>query len=467
METATNPVHLYFDMPGFLYSNEKTLLCSGFLNDGFAFKTVSLYAQGQLIGTSKALPHYTAKNNGQTAANGFLIAGQLLNIKAYTAINFSLIFSGVAKTVEYKIGCAVVRLDKSLIQKKTDNPNTVLVCMPVFNPSMHLFKQQLNSILQQSYIEKQGNSIEIIIQDDASEPEIFEAVHHYVSDIPNVYLFRNENNLGFYNNIELMLHKVGYSFKYIAFSDQDDIWDRYKIEKQIETLERTKADLVYSDLKIVDNTLKMIQATFWVNRSNHLKNYHALCVNNVATGCTMLFKYKLLQHILPFPQKAGKVYHDHWVCAFTQNTRLHKVVYIDEPLVQYIQHSSNVTGFRGFIRLPVKERILSLLSLIIISLKICLKKDICDLNDFIVQNQKVYCTNLQRLKLFYLKLGYVELNKFNTKGTDVKLLFQLLFLSFKTIFQKIYLNRFEVALYTSIVVMFALKVRYFFKRDNG
>jgi len=369
-------IHLYFDLPRVLYSNEKIILCAGYISESQNIDLIELIANDRVIGTCKAIPHFDKK----LQKNGFLIKSNLKNIKAYEGIEFSL--------------------------RTTSNTN--------------------------------------------------------VNSIPEVVLLKNEKNLGFYNNFESLLYQVGPSFKYICFCDQDDIWDQQKLEKQITLLENKKSDLIYSDLRIVDENRNVVSDTFWFKRSNHLSDFHALSLNNVATGSTILFRSNILKHVLPFPQYIPKIYHDHWACAITKKRG--EVSYLDEALVDYVQHDFNVTGFSEFKRLSVFQRGLSFFALINICRKIAFNKNISDLFSFIKENQKVYFTNFQKLKLMYFHLDYITFKKINAKRTDLKILCQLLRLSIISPIKNYFFNRTEVALYTSIFVHYALKTRYLFRK---
>jgi len=465
MQTTKNPVQLYFEMPKYFYSKQKLLLCCGYSQ--FEFEQVQLWANNQLVAESKAIPHYLA-NDGKTLNRAFAITGYLKQIDEHKKILFSLHFKTTSGNIEYEISTADIKIPIKKVDAQ--KPSSIAIALPTYQPNLALFKQQINSILAQNYVTQQTKppkqSIEIIIQDDDSDEETIQQIKQFIQQIENIHFFQNEKNVGFYNNIESLLYRIGKGFSYIAFSDQDDIWDSQKLEKQVDQLLKNKADLVYSDLEIVNEKLQQLQPSFWVNRSNHIYDYHALCINNVATGSTMLFKNELLSTLLPFPQQTGKVYHDHWIAAFLKNKH-YRVHYINESLVQYIQHGDNVTGFKPFKKLNLAQRALSLFSLIFIFGKIIFKKDLTDLSEFITLHQKVYFTNVQRLKIFYVHLEDLNLLNYNSIKTNIILLFRLFFLSFKTIFKPLYLNRFEVSMYSAIIVMFALQLRHFFNKKNG
>jgi len=56
MQANNSPVQLYFEMPQYLYSQQKLLLCCGYSQ--FEFEQIQLWANEQLVGESKAIPRY-------------------------------------------------------------------------------------------------------------------------------------------------------------------------------------------------------------------------------------------------------------------------------------------------------------------------------------------------------------------------------------------------------------------------
>jgi hypothetical protein len=86
----------------------------------------------------------------------------------------------------------------------------------------------------------------------------------------------------------------------------------------------------------------MLPQTYWTNRQNNYKNLGSLVLSNTITGAASLFRHELLNSVLPFPQRVGNLFHDHWIAciALAQG----KIAYVDRPLYEYTQHSDNVIG---------------------------------------------------------------------------------------------------------------------------
>jgi glycosyltransferase involved in cell wall biosynthesis len=106
-------------------------------------------------------------------------------------------------------------MDQSDIKK-------VSVVMCTYNGEKYL-KEQIDSILDQTY-----PIYEIIIQDDCSTDNTWNILEDYALKNSVFRLFKNEKNLSWNLNFFDACLKV--KGDYFAFSDQDDIWLKNKIE---------------------------------------------------------------------------------------------------------------------------------------------------------------------------------------------------------------------------------------------
>ena len=136
----------------------------------------------------------------------------------------------------------------------------------------------------------------------------------------------------------------------IFFSDQDDIWLPHKIARQLQSLQEMERQygpgtplLCYSDLEVVDQKLHQIHPSFMryekLRHESH-NPIHVLLTQNVVSGCAVVINRDLLEFVTPIPNEV--ILHDWWlaICAAACG----RIGYIDEPLVQYRQHSGNHIG---------------------------------------------------------------------------------------------------------------------------
>ncbi len=217
------------------------------------------------------------------------------------------------------------------------------ILMATYNGSKYI-KEQIDSILNQSY-----RDFRLIISDDSSSDDTAKIIKQLSKNDKRIVFFEQSINLGVVKNFEFLLEQV--TSEYFMFSDQDDIWDKEKLQKSLDTLVKEKADLVYTDLRIIDENKNVIGDSYWkqkgfIHKIKKYNNYEALFLNNYITGCTMLVKSKYIKqtepHILPLPNGNKYMLHDNWTALIVAIQG--KLAYVEEPLVNYRQHSQNQVG---------------------------------------------------------------------------------------------------------------------------
>ncbi len=110
----------------------------------------------------------------------------------------------------------------------------VSVIIPTYNRAS-LIKRSIMSVLNQTY-----NNLELIIVDDGSTDNTEEIVKS-IKDERIVYIKQpNKGACAARNN------GIDYAKgEYIAFQDSDDVWHINKLERQLEALRKTEADIVF------------------------------------------------------------------------------------------------------------------------------------------------------------------------------------------------------------------------------
>ncbi|WP_045518259.1 glycosyltransferase family 2 protein [Neobacillus niacini] len=218
----------------------------------------------------------------------------------------------------------------------------ISILMAVYNPNIPFFIEQLKSLDNQDY----GN-LELLIIDDCSNginsETITNLIEENVTNFPYVFK-RNPKNMGSNKTFE-ELTKLA-NGDYLAYCDQDDIWEKDKLSVLLEQINVENAVISYSDLSIIDEQGNKIADSF-KSLSKRLQHKHGenlfpffLRMNSI-TGCTMLVDGKIAKEALPFP--TSNVYvHDHWLALFASCKG--KISYINRPLVQYRIHSNNQIG---------------------------------------------------------------------------------------------------------------------------
>lgn len=265
------------------------------------------------------------------------------------------------------------------------------ILLATYNGKKYI-KEQLESILNQTY-----SNFTLFISDDLSTDGTYEILEQYSKKDERIKLFKQEKNLGVVANFEFLLGKV--EDKYYAFSDQDDIWLPDKIEKSLNKLITEKADIVFTDLEVVDNNLNTISKSYWElkefkNKIVKHNGFNALYLNNYVTGCTMLAKSETIKKCMPIPKNSKFILHDYWIALITSQTG--KIVFIDIPTIKYRQHKNNKVGSKKTSETMKFKDIRELF--------INVKKE--HFNIFIQNNEKFIDDNIRKLN--YKSLKYYE-----------------------------------------------------------
>jgi SAM-dependent methyltransferase/glycosyltransferase involved in cell wall biosynthesis len=218
----------------------------------------------------------------------------------------------------------------------TSSEPLVAICMATYNPPIDLFQDQIESIRAQQY-----THWFCIINDDCSDPQIFEEIQRVIGDDPRFRLYRNDENRGFYRNFETALYRVPAEAAFVALSDQDDHWFPEKLTRTLAAF-TDEVQLAYCDQRIIDRAGNLLSTSFWTERRNNHTDLTALILANTVTGAASVFRSSLLRDVLPFPVYPFRMYHDHWIACIALLRG--KLAFVDSPLYAYRQHSANVVG---------------------------------------------------------------------------------------------------------------------------
>jgi hypothetical protein len=220
----------------------------------------------------------------------------------------------------------------------------VQVLLGTYNGARFL-AEQIESILAQSY-----RRLTILARDDGSTDGTRAILEGYASRFPDRFHLlpcSEPSGNAKFNFMELL--RVA-DAPYLAFADQDDVWLPHKIAAAMEAMGALEEAhglgsplLVFSDLRVVNERLETLNPSFWASqhiRPEHIHSLRRLIMQNVVTGCTMLFNQPLRETSLPMP--AGAFMHDWWMALVA--CTLGHAEYLSEAAILYRQHGGNVLG---------------------------------------------------------------------------------------------------------------------------
>lgn len=214
------------------------------------------------------------------------------------------------------------------------------ILLATYNGEKYL-KEQIDSILNQTY-----KNIRLIISDDCSTDDTKNILNKYEKKDNRIKVFYQEKNLGYIKNFEFLLTKV--ESKFYMLSDQDDVWLPQKVEKSLEKIQKENADMVFSDLEVVDSDLKTVYNSFndfmLLTRkiNKYIDSYKLNYLYNCVTGCTIISKKQFIKYILPIPSIHKEVAHDYWMALMVSLNG--KMSYMPERYIKYRQHGNNQIG---------------------------------------------------------------------------------------------------------------------------
>ena len=122
----------------------------------------------------------------------------------------------------------------------------VSVIMSTYNESSEYLKSAVCSIINQSY----SNLQIIIVIDNPTNYELIRILEEYAQKDERIVLIKNPKNCGLVYSLNRALQVA--DGKYVARMDADDISDLRRIELQVEFLNKTRTDLISSNVIDID-----------------------------------------------------------------------------------------------------------------------------------------------------------------------------------------------------------------------
>ena len=215
----------------------------------------------------------------------------------------------------------------------------ISVAMCTYN-GVNYLAEQLDSIVNQTV-----QPDEIIICDDGSIDDTVKVAKTILKRWNGIFkIIINETNLGFIKNFEKAISLCQGDI--IFLSDQDDVWDRKKIEIMMDVFNTyPEAYMAFHDAEIVDKNLNLLFPSFWrstlrfkyVDFLNH--DYRKLYECNVVQGSACAFKREIFEKARPFIQGA---YHDEWLAIVALASG--DIIPISDTLMKYRQDNNTLGG---------------------------------------------------------------------------------------------------------------------------
>ena len=162
-----------------------------------------------------------------------------------------------------------------------DNAISVVIC--TYNGEKYI-AEQLDSVLRQTH-----PADEIIIQDDHSTDHTFDILTEYANKFDTIKLYHNPSSLGINKNFFSAMSRASSAF--IAICDQDDVWERDKLEIQL--------DNIGDNMLCAGRSKPFSDDGLFVYYDNRMPNIKALRMMYCAeiVGHTMMIRRDMLQSL--------------------------------------------------------------------------------------------------------------------------------------------------------------------------
>ncbi len=277
------------------------------------------------------------------------------------------------------------------VNKRETIMKTCLVLLATYNGS-EFIKEQLDSILFQ-----EGVKVHIVVSDDMSDDNTLDIIKNYQSNkitiLPNIGKFGSASQ----NFFRLIRDSNVEKFDFIAFADQDDIWNTDKLKNAIDCIENKNIDAYSSNVMAFWRNGKELL----IDKSGQNKKYDYL-FSSAGPGCTYVFTKRLYQDfkeqlfIKKSITKSIKL-HDWLIYAFARSHNYEW--FVDSNVgMKYRQHGSNEFGANSGVR-AIYDR-WKKAHLGWYRGQILLTAEFCDVNNKIITNLK---NNSYLDRLFLLK----------------------------------------------------------------
>lgn len=217
------------------------------------------------------------------------------------------------------------------------NKPLVSIIIPTYNRA-ELISETIQSILNQSY-----NNFELLIISDASTDKSDEVIMSFEDDrIIFIKMNKNSGRPAVPRNIGIDRAKG----EYIAFCDDDDLWETNKLEIQIGEMIEHDLDMTFTDIYIFYNDPTILKKQYKRRLALlfNLKIKKLLLFHNLISNATVVLRKSLVNKVGLLnedPRLRAVEDYEYWIrCIYSTN----KFKFINKRLIKYRIHNHRISS---------------------------------------------------------------------------------------------------------------------------
>ena len=223
---------------------------------------------------------------------------------------------------------------------KSNFKNRKVAIVLGFYEGYEFINSQLKSIFNQTHQE-----FIIFVTDDNSKDKFsLDKLNINESNKKKIRIKIRDKNIGYAQNFLNALVSIDGHFDYYAFSDQDDIWHREKLEKAINSLE----EYPYDQPNLYGSRTELIGAREEIKLGKSIEfkkspSFQNAITQNIFGGNTMVFNRNAFDLICSSNINQKIIAHDWW-CYQIISGAGGNVFYDKNIYLKYRQHNNNLIG---------------------------------------------------------------------------------------------------------------------------
>jgi len=224
-----------------------------------------------------------------------------------------------------------------------------LILMATYNGEKYI-REQLESILIQTY-----KNWELLIRDDGSKDRTVDIIEEYRKKDFRIKVLKNTSNVhGAYLNFWSLIKyaKEIKPYDYYFFSDQDDIWLPYKVEKMIQAekgyqkYNQNIPMLIYSDMEIINKNGEQIYASIDNETGiGDMRGFSEFFTHGFIWGCALMINNALFNITPCFPIEHSEIEimsHDNYFCKYA--LIVGEIHFVKDTCIKHRRHKENTTN---------------------------------------------------------------------------------------------------------------------------